>query len=161
MIRFIPTFRCISCNEFKRTVKNKATGEEAVFSPYRSKLGHKLKCKDCMRAYHRKWYRSHKKEHRAKIYRAREQRAVAIRTLKESTPCMDCGKRHAFYQMQFDHRASTDKAEFLLVTKKSMTDFARAHGPEKVAAELAKCDLVCANCHATRTYLRKEGKLKD
>jgi hypothetical protein len=33
---------------------------------------------------------------------------------------------------------------------------ARRHSAATVEAEIAKCELVCANCHAVRTFNRRE-----
>lgn len=64
----------------------------------------------------------------------------------KSQPCFDCGRTFPTECMDFDHRP----------------DEIKIHSPqkffgnmEKFLAELAKCDLVCACCHRTRT--RKRG----
>ena len=66
-----------------------------------------------------------------------------INGLKD-VPCADCGERYPPYVMQFDHRAG--KVDNL----SSMA----SHKTEKILAEAAKCDIVCANCHAIRTHCR-------
>ena len=48
--------------------------------------------------------------------------------------------------MQWDHLPGTTK----LGNISSLTGRPR----EEIMAELAKCELVCANCHAARTYRR-------
>lgn len=51
--------------------------------------------------------------------------------------------------MQWDHRPGTVKCfELASVAKRYLTR-------EQVLAEIAKCELVCANCHAVRTYNRR------
>ena len=60
-------------------------------------------------------------------------------------PCMDCERRFPFYVMQFDHRDRTQKR----YTVSQMVSHA---GPKTILAEVAKCDIVCANCHRDRTY---------
>lgn len=76
-----------------------------------------------------------------------EARKEYLRSLKDG-PCADCGQRFHFSAMQWDHRPGTDK-KFQL---------SRAHHrpDEEIEAELAKCDLVCANCHAVRTWTRMQ-----
>ena len=58
-------------------------------------------------------------------------------------PCMDCGNTFPTECMDFDHRDPSLK-EF---------DLSRARWKkwEEIEAEIAKCDLVCACCHRTRT----------
>lgn len=61
---------------------------------------------------------------------------------------MDCGVQYPYWVMQFDHRPDEVK-EFTIgasVDKRSKA---------AVMAEIAKCDVVCANCHADRTHQRR------
>jgi len=52
--------------------------------------------------------------------------------------------------MHFDHRPG-EKKDFEI-------GFAvRGYSRTRILAEIAKCDLVCANCHAVRTYRRRHG----
>jgi hypothetical protein len=72
----------------------------------------------------------------------REKRREAIRKLK-SKPCMDCGVQYPYYVMDFDHKGD----------KVAKVSFLSKGAPmEVVLKEIAKCDLVCANCHRIRTY---------
>lgn len=63
---------------------------------------------------------------------------------EKSRPCSDCGVQYSTWVMQFDHR---DPALKLF----DLSDFGSI-GMEKIMAEIAKCDAVCANCHAERTH---------
>ncbi len=63
-------------------------------------------------------------------------------------PCMDCGVWYPPYVMQWDHRDPATKEFTIGATAR------KAWG--KVVAEVAKCDLVCANCHAIRTHERRK-----
>lgn len=69
----------------------------------------------------------------------------------KSKPCADCGGRFAVCCMDFDHRPGTAKSHNV----GSM--FAHHYGRELIEAEVAKCDLVCANCHRIRTRDRRRG----
>lgn len=62
-------------------------------------------------------------------------------------PCLDCGVSYPPYVMHFDHRDPKSK-QFQIA--QSLTRAFRM-----VLKEIAKCDLVCANCHAERTHRRK------
>ncbi len=68
--------------------------------------------------------------------------------LAKDKPCADCGGQFAPEAMDFDHRPGTDKLDDVgkLVSGRYSWD--------KVQAEIAKCDLVCANCHRIRTKQR-------
>lgn len=76
----------------------------------------------------------------------RERRNVFIRVAK-SCPCADCGIQYPYWIMQFDH-VRGDKA----ITLGQRSSANRNIG--RVMAEIEKCDVVCANCHANRTFLR-------
>lgn len=62
-------------------------------------------------------------------------------------PCTDCQIHYPYYVMQFDHVRG--KKRFNIAHAKSYSD-------KVILEEIAKCDLVCANCHAKRTYLRRQ-----
>ena len=70
-----------------------------------------------------------------------------IKNLKEKTPCRDCKKNYPYYVMQFDHLK--DKKFHIGGSSKSM---------KLLLEEINKCDIVCANCHAERTYSRRKLK---
>jgi hypothetical protein len=67
---------------------------------------------------------------------------------QKSKPCMDCGGLFPPECMDFDHRPE-EKKSF------GISSFvARGGSLDLVALEIAKCDLVCANCHRVRTRRR-------
>lgn len=75
-----------------------------------------------------------------------------VRSVKNDQPCTDCGQKYPFYIMQFDHR-EPDKKEFTIGRIAQLTP-----SMERLKAEIAKCDLVCANCHASRSHFQREKK---
>jgi len=79
----------------------------------------------------------------------------SIHQYKESTPCADCGRTFKYYVMQFDHLPQYMK-EFPL-----SKFYQHTHDIKKVVAEMKKCDLVCANCHAERTHQRRLENLEN
>jgi len=71
-----------------------------------------------------------------------------VHDLKDTTPCTDCGIQYRYYVTDFDHiseKGTKTKAVSQVINSGSIA---------KVRAEIAKCELVCANCHRTRTYRR-------
>lgn len=113
------------------------------------------RCPKCHNEYSIKHY--HKNKEFTRIF-YRERRAKSRAKLKDflarekDRPCMDCGKRYPSYVMQFDHRNPIEK-------KFSIPQSAYRVNSEKLAAEIAKCDVVCANCHMERTHgpLQRNG----
>jgi hypothetical protein len=68
----------------------------------------------------------------------------------KDTPCMDCGGRFHFSQMEFDHRPGTNKE--MAIGRNIGAKLTR------LLTEIEKCDIVCANCHAYRTWERIQEK---
>jgi hypothetical protein len=71
-----------------------------------------------------------------------------IESFKEA-PCMDCGVSYPAYVLEFDHRPEEDKS--------FNVSNGVVYGRKALLREIAKCDIVCANCHKTRTHNRKDG----
>jgi hypothetical protein len=65
-------------------------------------------------------------------------------------PCMDCSGRFPFYVLQFDHRDPAEK-------RSTVSQMISQAGPETILAEVAKCDIVCVNCHRDRTYRKRSA----
>ena len=80
--------------------------------------------------------------------KAQNLRLTAIAREEKSRPCMDCGVEYSPWVMQFDHvRGLKRDAVAVLAT--------RGGSEARFREEIAKCDVVCANCHAERTYQRR------
>jgi len=75
-----------------------------------------------------------------------------VRHQKETNPCSDCGQFYAYYILEYDHRPDFVKL-FGIANYKTYTN-----SIDVVKAEMAKCDLVCANCHRTREHWRRVEK---
>jgi hypothetical protein len=65
-------------------------------------------------------------------------------------PCADCGERFPPCSMDFDHRDPKEK-------RSRVPALIGRAGDARILAEIAKCDIVCANCHRTRTVERREA----
>jgi hypothetical protein len=73
-----------------------------------------------------------------------------IQELKSKTPCMDCKINYPYYVMDFDHvRGRKHKNVMELIPTLSK---------KKIDEEIAKCEIVCSNCHRIRTHQRKLKK---
>ena len=103
-----------------------------------------------MRAYRREWYYRNRE---SSIRRAAATRLEAKRIASEyvtalkANPCTDCGGRFHPWAMQFDHVGTDKTAGISRMVTQGMS-------LKRIKAEIAKCELVCANCHAVRTYTR-------
>lgn len=86
---------------------------------------------------------------RAQNLADRLRRNTAIVRRAKAQPCADCGIQYPFYVMQLDHVRG--KKRFGLGRIKGS-----AIAASRILDEIAKCDVVCANCHAARTYTRQQ-----
>jgi hypothetical protein len=93
------------------------------------------------------WQKAHPEKAAAARERYRAKICARI-TAAKSMPCADCGGRFPEECMDFDHVRGTKVA-----------GIARLRGSrpscwKKIEAEIAKCELVCANCHRIRSKQR-------
>lgn len=72
---------------------------------------------------------------------------MRIRKLKE-VPCADCGQIFDPVCMDFDHLPEFSKAMNISYMVRHRMSW------KKIAAEIKKCEVVCANCHRLRTKAR-------
>lgn len=99
------------------------------------------------KAYQQQHYLDNKDKYQGRIKMKRSLFKKILIEIKEHTPCMDCGIDYHYYVMDFDHRPGVDK-------KFELSDFKNISSVLKLWEEMAKCDLVCANCHRIRTHSR-------
>lgn len=85
-----------------------------------------------------------------RLTRERRQRwRERLAKLKEQ-PCKDCGQTFPHYVMDYDHVGKKVKGLSKLINEAARW--------ERIEAEIAKCDLVCANCHRIRTHNRLRAR---
>ena len=98
-------------------------------------------CREAERLYQKpRWKRSNK----AKYAKVRE----LIAELK-GRPCKDCGGSFPPECMDFDHLPGFEKKFYISVAISQQGSITPS-----IQDEITKCDLICANCHRTRTKAR-------
>lgn len=124
-----------------------STGSELAvrFDPYYNR-GMPYKNKEDQRAASRKHYVANKEKINKRSAASRQAMRDHVNKLKESSPCTDCGQDYPYYVMQYDH-INSDKVAGVATLLRTST-------LAKALEEIAKCELVCANCHAIRTWTR-------
>ncbi len=96
------------------------------------------------RAGQAKWRR----ENPQLAYEIARRTSARIDVIKAANPCPDCHSKYPPECMDFDHRPGETKlAGVGQMAVKRMAWW-------KIEAEIAKCDIVCANCHRIRTKER-------
>jgi hypothetical protein len=112
------------------------------------KDGLQVWCRSCKRTYNTTHYESNKDKYAEQSATYYKSLKGSINQLKESTPCKDCGKFYPHYVMDFDH---IEGEKVFNLSK------AHAYSKEEIELELAKCEIVCSNCHRERTHKRNTG----
>lgn len=120
------------------------------------------RCKSCISNYNKTYssrrYQNHKEWVEKNPARAgelcksyRQRRKRQLRELIETSklrPCVDCGKSYPPRAMDFDHRS--EEVKRMTIGESAAKGWSLA----TIGAEIAKCDIVCAACHRTRTFNR-------
>lgn len=107
-------------------------------------------CKQCHSEYTSRHYRENAEYYKTKKRDRRREISDWLREYKESRPCTDCGQYFPACVMDFDHLA--DKS---FNVSRGLDSGSR----QVLLAEMAKCELVCANCHRMRTHSRLTSRV--
>lgn len=109
-------------------------------------------------AYRRRYYLRNKEIMNNRANESRDSRRAKIYKIinkrKSETPCADCKQFYHYTQMDFDHLESSEKVSSIA------NMIGQTRSLESIETEIAKCELVCANCHRLRHYHRRV-KLKS
>jgi hypothetical protein len=106
-------------------------------------------CRECKASYDADYYaktrdrRAARKRITLPALRNRN-REYVWQVLRESGGCQDCGITDILV-LEFDHRDPATK------TKNIAQMIYEGYSIDNIAAEIALCDVVCANCHRRRT----------
>lgn len=82
--------------------------------------------------------------------RLQQERLDYVRAQKLESGCVDCGYRKHPEALDFDHLPGTEKLHHIGRMPNRLASY------ELIDAEIAKCEVVCANCHRVRTATRRE-----
>lgn len=106
------------------------------------------RCRACAH----EWYIAHREEHKANTARRKRETREALRQEVArhlaTHPCVDCGASD-IRLLDFDH---DDSAIKILAISAMIFD---VWPWDRIAAEIEKCQVRCANCHRRRTAITK------
>lgn len=106
----------------------------------RKKDGLNSNCKECHSEYRKQHYLSNKEKYIKKAKINNQKSVDAFVEFMKDKKCVDCGNDNPIV-LEFDHRE--DKlANVSTLVRGSL---------KKLHEEIAKCDIVCSNCHKIRT----------
>ena len=112
--------------------------------------GHQCYCKPCAVAVQMAHLARHPEQVEKNRKRKFDRNVDLMRKfnlLKAERGCYDCGGFFPPEAMDWDHRPGTVKSF-------DVSDSMGSRSFDAIADEIAKCDLVCANCHRVRTKAR-------
>lgn len=129
---------CSNCHETKPI-------EEFAFR--NKKTGRRLaRCRACVATYHKEWYQKNKEAHIKNVGRRSKKLRLAFKqTLYEyllEHPCVDCGETDPVV-LEFDHVRGEKLADITRMGDRSGA---------AIQAEIAKCEVRCANCHRRKHF---------
>jgi hypothetical protein len=102
-------------------------------------------CRDCFKRYYAEQRAHHRRRSNAlKTARVREAQSFILDHLR-TRPCVDCGETDAVV-LEFDH-LSAKRAEISTLVRRGVR-------LPVLELEVARCEVVCANCHRRRTARR-------
>lgn len=90
---------------------------------------------------HRVRVRERDRNHKRKVVAEK----ILFINAHKARPCIDCGHEFPPCAMDFDHVRGIKRRNVALMKTNSY---------QTISEEIAKCDLVCANCHRVRTWKR-------
>ena len=88
-----------------------------------------------------------KEKYYARTNRSRTIKKRELWDLKELSGCVDCKEKYPHFMLDFDHLPEFEKLG-------SPTQIIATYSSARALVEVAKCEVVCANCHRIRTWNR-------
>lgn len=88
-----------------------------------------------------------KAKHKDRLRDKRNKIRRKLQEIKNETPCEDCGINYPHFVMQFDHLPQYTKLY-------SIAEVNSFPSMQAFLDEVDKCEIVCGNCHAFRTWAR-------
>jgi hypothetical protein len=135
-------------NTTKICTRCKTQKELHLFSARKlSKDGRASWCRACYKVnWDKRYYENHehyRNSHNSSRNKIREDNARKVFEYLSKHPCVNCGESDPIV-LEFDHRDKNDKIENIanLVLNSSWT---------RIEKEIAKCDVLCANCHRRKS----------
>lgn len=96
--------------------------------------------------YMKTWRAKNRSKHKQYLKNYKRKQKKWLNSLKNK-PCTDCGQSYPHYVMDWDHISGEKK---FCISQRYISYKSR----QAILDEIAKCELVCANCHRIRTHAR-------
>lgn len=136
------TTTCAKCSEAK---------EASDFYPSALRTGKRIWCKSCHRDYYREKVAANPRYFLEYQLRSRAKKRAAVTALKVAAGCADCGEAHPAC-LEYHHRDPSEKVIEVVKLVDQNTKW------NKLEAEIAKCIVLCANCHRKRHFTERAAE---
>lgn len=123
--------------------------DKALDEFHRRGNSHQYMCKACRRRLDASLYRANKPRRKGQYKKLRADRAAWNVAYKSGKSCTDCGGIYHHAAMHWDHLPGHEK----LADVSELVSY--GYSINIIQNEILKCELVCANCHAVRTFNRR------
>ena len=117
---------------------------------HRRRGGLQAWCKACRREYDADYWRRTRVD-RIQMRKVRRRELIEWYRSLKSAACVDCGGTFHHAAMHWDHLPGASKRREISYM------VLRGFRCRTILEEMSKCELVCANCHAVRTFDRASG----
>lgn len=124
-------------------IKKLADAKRIYASPTENTRAYRNRNPERYNSLRRKYYKANPVPHKTEVKRWQHHLTLLIWSLKNK-PCTDCHLEYPPYVMQFDHVRGEKYKAVGQLTKRT-----------EIFEEVKKCEVVCANCHAIRTWERR------
>jgi len=98
--------------------------------------------------YFQGWYDTNREKHMERTKARRQAIRAHVDAIKVAAGCADCGYKDHAVALDFDHVSGVKLGNVGTLVN-------RGAAMETILAEIAKCEVVCANCHRVRTERRR------
>ena len=129
--------RCSTCREIKPLSEFNRLGKASD--------GRQYNCRECNKAYHYANWDRHMEQIRSRTRTQIDKNRKLVVEYLSAHPCVDCGEPDIVV-LEFDH----------VGTKRGVVTQLFSYSTKRVLAEIAECEVRCANCHR-RTTARRAG----
>ena len=105
------------------------------------------------RDYQKKWYAQNGKNRKQQVRERKRNIKQRMQDYKRTLCCMECGFSGAEspWALEFNHRDPSTKREIVSYL------VSHGYGWSTIMEEVAKCDVLCANCHRKLHFLEMEA----
>ncbi len=103
-------------------------------------------CRNCQNEYQRSWYQKNKVVHLTKVQtrkaNVRQEARQFVLQYLSMHPCVQCGESDPMV-LEFHHLGRKEKEISFMISG--------GYPIAKIQSEIAKCQVLCANCHRRKT----------